>query len=94
MNIFWNLIIYLKIVHLSICNRRYWFKNLIISFKYQLIVNIAHLYTFVHIYDSLNDKCLKEDKVLINRLFPNNLQLKITFVTVQSQTNSYVISSL
>ena len=44
----------------------------------------------IHIYDSLNVKCLKgEDKVFINRLFPNNPELKITFETVQSQTNSY-----
>ena len=44
----------------------------------------------IHIYDSLNAKCVKEeDKVFINRLFPNNPELKITFETVQSQTNSY-----
>ena len=44
----------------------------------------------IHIYDSLNVKCLKEDdKVFINRLFPNNPELKITSETVQSQTNSY-----
>ena len=58
------------------------------------VCTIAHLYIFIHIYDSLNVKCLKEDEVFINRLFPNNLDLKITFETVQSQTNSYVISSL
>ena len=28
----------------------------------------------IHIYDSLNVKCLKEDKVFINRLSPNNLE--------------------
>ena len=44
----------------------------------------------IHIYDSLNVKCLKEeDTVFINRLFPNNPELKITFETVQSETNSY-----
>ena len=44
----------------------------------------------VHIYDSLNVKCLKEeDKVFINRLFPNNPELKITLETVQSEINSY-----
>ena len=44
----------------------------------------------IHIYDSLNVKCIKvEDKVFINRLFPNNPELKITFETVQSETNSY-----
>ena len=44
----------------------------------------------IHIYDSLNVECLKEeDKVFINRLFPNNPELKITFETVQSETNSY-----
>ena len=37
----------------------------------------------IHIYDSLNVKCLKEeDKVFINKLFPNNPELKITFATV------------
>ena len=44
-NIFWKLIIYLKIVHLSISNHRYWFKNFIISFQYQLIVNIYNYYS-------------------------------------------------
>ena len=44
----------------------------------------------IHIYDSLNVKCLKEeDKVYINRVFPNNPELKITFEKVQSETNSY-----
>ena len=44
----------------------------------------------IHIYDSLNVKCVKEEhKVFINRLFPNNPELKITFETVQSETNSY-----
>ena len=44
----------------------------------------------IHIYHSLNVKCLKEeDKVFIKRLFPNNPELKITFATVQSETNSY-----
>ena len=44
----------------------------------------------IHIYDSLNVKYLKEeDTVFINRLFPNNPELKITFETVQSETNSY-----
>ena len=39
----------------------------------------------IHIYDIHNVKCLKEeDKVFINRLFPNNPELKITFETVQS----------
>ena len=39
----------------------------------------------IHIYDSLNVTCLKEeDKVFINRLFPNNPELKISF-----ETNSY-----
>ena len=46
--------------------------------------------SIIHIYDSLNVKCLKEeDKVFINGLFPNNSELKITFETVQSETNSY-----
>ena len=44
----------------------------------------------IHIYDNLNVKCVhEEDKVFINRLFPNNPELKITFETAQSETNSY-----
>lgn len=44
----------------------------------------------IHIYDSLNARCLQnEHKIFINRLFPNNSDLKITFETVQSQNNTY-----
>ena len=51
---------------------------------------ICMYYSIYIYYDSLNVKCLKEEnKVFINRLFPNNPELKITFETVQSQTNSY-----
>ncbi|OXU17575.1 hypothetical protein TSAR_015488, partial [Trichomalopsis sarcophagae] len=44
----------------------------------------------IHIYDSLNVGFLHDEhKVYINRLFPNNSNLKIIFEQVQSQTNNY-----
>ena len=53
-------------------------------------ISMYYSSNIIHIYDSFNVKCLKEeDKVFINRLFPNNPELKITFETVQSETNSY-----
>lgn len=44
----------------------------------------------IHIYDSINKKDLDDDhKIVINRLFPNKNNLRITFEQVQNQTNSY-----
>ena len=44
----------------------------------------------LHIYDSVNAKCLKDEhKVFIKKLFPNISNLLITFEVVQSQKNFY-----
>ena len=44
----------------------------------------------LHIYDSVNVKCLKDEhKVFIKKLFPNISDLMITFEIVPSQQNCY-----
>lgn len=44
----------------------------------------------IHVYDSMMTKFLNNDqKIYLNRLFPNNRNLKIAFENVQRQNNPY-----
>ena len=44
----------------------------------------------IHVYDSFNMNTLTDDcKIFINRMFPNNSNLRIVFEEVQYQINPY-----